>query len=183
MEVSIDGSDLKVLEDFFDSLGRKDQRKVLMASYRKAVKPLLSVARGTVPKTSLMGLYRSLGTEEVAGDTAIFVGSKMNTQTIRREYGRNLISKVWYAHLVELGTGQRSWRRARKVRKGFYKGQMRGGGDSAFGHFGKSTGAMPASHFWENALNATEDQVFNIAGKEWYDEIERFINRTNKRGR
>lgn len=161
MDVSIDGSDLKVLEDFFDSLGRKDQRKVLMASYRKAVKPLLSVAKGTVPKTSLMGLYRSLGTEEVAGDTAIFVGSKTNTKTLRRSHGKNFISKVWYGHIVELGTGQRHWRRKS----------------------GKSTGAMPASHFWENALNTTEDQVFNIAGKEWYDEIERFINRTNKRGR
>lgn len=161
MEVSIDGSDLKVLEDFFDSLGRKDQRKVLMTSYRKAVKPLLSAAKGSVPKSPLMGLYRSLGTTEVPGETSIFVGSKTNTQTLRQSHGINRISKVWYAHLVELGTGQRHWRRKSH----------------------KSTGAMPASHFWENSLAATEDQVFDIAGKEWYDEVERFIVRTNKKGR
>ena len=159
MDVSIDGSNLKVLEDFFDGLEHKDQRKVLMSSYRRAVKPLLSVARGTVPKSPLMGLYRSLGTQEIPGDTAIFVGSKMNTKTLRRSHGKNWISKVWYGHLVELGTGQRQWRR---------KG-------------GKSTGAMPASHFWENALAATEDQVFSIAAKEWYNEIERYIRRTNKK--
>ena len=159
MDISIDVRDLVTLENFFDELEHKDQRKILMSSYRRAVKPLLSAAKGSVPKTSMMGLYRSMGTEEIPGDTAILVGSKMNTKTLRRSGGKKYVGKVWYGHLVEEGTKLRHWRK------------------------GKSTGVMPASHFFRDAISVTEDQVIGIVAEEWYDEIERFINRTIKRAR
>ena len=160
MKLHYDASDLKNLQDFFLGLERTDQTKVLNASYRKAVVPLLNAARASVPKGRMMGLYRSLGTETIPGEAGILVGSKKNTKTMIR--GR--LSKVWYGHLVELGswkTGVRHWKSGSK----------------------KSTGTMPASHFFENACNATEDQVFSSIGNEWYDSIARYIQRTNKKVR
>ena len=178
MELHYDASNLKDLEDFFDGLERTDQTKVLNAAYRKAVVPLLNAARIGVPKGRMMGLYRSLGTETIPGEAGILVGSKRNTKTMVRGRGGTYLSKVWYAHLVELGswkTGERHWRPLRKVKRGYYKGEWRGGD--------KSTGTMPASHFFENACNATEDQVFSSIGNEWYDSIARYIQRTNKKVR
>jgi len=149
MNVTIDGSDLKGLANYFHSLEIQDQRNILMASYRKALTPLVNMSRVMAPKKTGK-LSMSMGTEELPAETAIWVGSKTNTP-----------AKVWYAHIVELGsfrTGVRHWRK---------KSQ-------------KSTGRMPASWFWRDSILATEDQIFQTAGNEWYKEIERYTRISNK---
>ena len=148
--INIDVTELKQLETFFDGLNRRDQKKIIISSYRKAVRPLLAAARANlVGHNKSFGIYRSMGTIEDKNYIAIDVGSKTNTRTVRRSGGRNYISKVWYAHLLEKGTVERIQRR-QSFRKG---AKIRGT------HAGKSTGRMPATHFFENAYNQTENQI------------------------
>jgi len=71
-----------------------------------------------------------------------------------RMYG---INKGWKAHWLESGTVNR------------------------FRKSGGATGSIKASHFMEEAYNATEDQVFGAIEHEWYKAIDRFITATNKR--
>lgn len=183
MKVNIDNSDLKKVSNFFKELEMKDKSKILIASYRKALTPLVNTAIATAPKGKTLGLTRSLGMEDVPGEAAVLAGSKINTMVIRREGGKSMTGKVWYAHLAEMGswkTGERHWKPRRLIRRGYYKGQYRGGGDSGTG-IGKSTGIMPASHFWRDSLMATEDQAFRIAADEWYKEIDLHIRNSNKK--
>jgi len=146
MEVTVDTSQIQILEDFFNDLSNADQRKIFMAAYRKAAKPLVMAAKSTVPYRTRT-LLRSIGTVEVPQEIAILVGAKKSGQY-----------KGWHGHLVESGTVERFRKKS-----------------------GGATGKMPVSHFFENAYNATEDQVFGTIEKSWYDEIDKFILKTNKR--
>ena len=170
--MNIDTRNLKGLEDFFDGLNKRDQKKIIITSYRKAVKPLLAAARANLSgHNKSYGIYRSMGTVEDRTNIAIDVGSKTNTKTVRRTGSRNFITKVWYAHLLEKGTVERIQRR-QSFRRG---AKIRGT------HAGKSTGKMPATHFFENAYNQTENQIFQTVANDWYDSIEKYIRKTNKK--
>lgn len=163
MEVKVDISKFKILEDFFQDLSAMDQKKIFMASFRRAAKPLILEARKNAPlgQNRMIGkiphlrgqLKRSIGSIEMPENTSIFVGSRLRGQSY---------NKGWYAHLLEEGTKERSWRR---------KGTRSG----------KSTGRVMATHFFENAFNSTWDQVSEALSGEWYNEIERHIIRTNKK--
>jgi hypothetical protein len=63
MEVKVDTSQIKVLQDFFLSLSAIDQAKVFMGSYRKASRPLVEAIKARVPRLT-GNLYRSIGTVE-----------------------------------------------------------------------------------------------------------------------
>lgn len=67
-----------------------------------------------------------------------------------------------HGHLLEEGTKMRGY--ITKKNKVFH-----------------STGAGPATHFFENAYNATEEQIFSTVTEEWHREIEKFIRKTNNR--
>jgi len=95
MEVKADISQLDILEDFFSDLSVIDQRKVFISSFRRAVRPLVNMARVTVPKRT-GNLMRSIGTVEVPKEIAIIVGTKTTG-----------LHKGWYGHLMEGGTVQR----------------------------------------------------------------------------
>jgi hypothetical protein len=173
INVRVESRDLGELERTFDSLNKSDQRKIVMASFRKAVKPLLTIARSNLSAhNKSWGVYRSMGTVEAPGELALEVGAITATKTMKKYKGRNLVEKVWYAHLLESGswkTGIRHWKGRRLVRRGFSRGQYRGGN--------KSTGRMPATHFFENAYRQTESQIFSTISNDWYDSIEKFIKR------
>jgi len=156
MEMKIDTSQINVLKDFFDELSTMDQRKIFMASFRKAAKPLIVAARINVPKER-MNLYRSIGSIELPQQIAILVGSKVNTQYVTKK-GR--LSKVWYGNLLEEGTKQR-----------FRKSK----------HGGGATGKVTATHFFENAFNITQEQMYDNMAQEWYNEIDKYIIRMNKK--
>ena len=65
----------------------------------------------------------------------------------------------WHGHLVEEGTEERF----RKTKKG------------------ARTGSVTGTHFFENAYNASENEIINTIQDEWLNEIDRMIIRTNRR--
>ena len=147
MDASIKTDQIKMLEDFFNDLSLVDQKKIFMAGFRKAAKPLLSAARLAAPyKTGRT--KKSFGTIAVPQDIAIIVGSKLS--------GAN---KGWSTHFIESGTKER-FRRT--------KGNA-------------PTGKVTGTHFFENAYNATESQIFDNIENEWLKEIDRFIIKINRR--
>jgi hypothetical protein len=161
MEIKIDISNFKILADFYGELSKVDQTKIWMSAYRKASVPLLSVARSNVPKKGY-GLYNSLGTIARPERNAIEIGSRTNTRHTLYRKGKSSIGKVWYAHLLEWGTVARSWKARR-------------------GHKSKNTGTVSATHFFENAWNSTHTQVENSITKEWFNAINNFITKTNRK--
>jgi HK97 gp10 family phage protein len=174
MEVKLKSDQLKVLEDFFQDLSVIDQKKVFMASFRKAAKPMIIAAKKNAPMGQnhmirkiphIAGqLKRSIGTVEIPKNTSILVGAKLAGQPH---------NKGWYAHFLENGTKERVWRK-QSFRK--QKNIKERGSRS-----GKSTGRTPATHFFENAWNSTKDEVFGTIENEWYNEIDKLILRTNRK--
>ena len=147
MEININTSQIQVLEDFFQGLSSINQRKIFMAGFRRASKPLLAAAKAASP-VDKGTLRKSFGTMEIPQQVAILVGAK-----------KHGVNKGWHGHLVENGTVQRF----RKTKGG------------------ASTGKVIGTHFFEDAYNRTEDQVFSQIEQAWYEEIDRFIMKTNKK--
>jgi len=72
---------------------------------------------------------------------------------------------------------------ARKTRpyKGYHGHLVEDGTAPRFRKSGGSTGAMPATHFFENTYNSTFPQMQKTMEDEWYHAIDRFIISTNKK--
>jgi HK97 gp10 family phage protein len=179
MEVTIDTSQIKVLQNFFDDLSTIDQRKIFMSSFRKAAKPLVDKAKADAPfKTGQ--LMRSIGTIELPQEIAILVGAKLTGG------GKK---SGWYGHILEVGSykvGERFRRPRHKVKKGFYKGEYRGfslAGNKYYDYkIGQgATGILKGTHFFENAYNIVQDKMYDSMTQEWYDAIDRLIIKTNKK--
>jgi hypothetical protein len=156
MDVSIDTNQVKVLQDFFNDLSTIDQRKIFMSAYRKAVKPLVSAAKANAPNKTGQ-LRRSVGTIEKPDDVAIIVGAKLT--------GGNKKSG-WYGNILEVG----SYRVGERFRK---RGK--------FAANRASTGVLKATHWFEEAWDATEKQVYDTIDQEWYTAIDNMIIRVNKK--
>ena len=154
MNATVDTSQLKVLEGFFQDLKLIDQRRVFAAGFRKAAQPLVNAIRGVTPvgkprqyKGRMIpggGLRRSIGTMMIPRDIGIMVGA------LNRKGG-------YHGWLMEYGTKER-------IRKD-----------------GSSTGSVDGRHFVENAYNRTSGQVFSVINEEWYRAIDNKIIRTNKK--
>lgn len=95
MEVQVNTSQLDILEDFFSDLRTVDQRRIFIASFRRASKPLITAARAGAPRRT-GALMKSIGTVEVPNEVAILVGAK-----------KSGTYKGWHGHLVENGTKER----------------------------------------------------------------------------
>ena len=92
MKTEIDYTQIKVLEDFFSKLSHIDQRKIFLAGFRKAGKPLVKAAKANTPiKTGK--LQKSIGTMAIPREIAILVGAKK--------------PKGSHGHLIESGTTER----------------------------------------------------------------------------
>ena len=147
MEINIDVSQIRLLEDFFSGLSSLDQKKVFTAGFRKAAKPLVAAAKASAPyKTGR--LMRSFGTIEMPQDIAILVGAK-----------KSGVKKGWHGHLVENGTAQR-FRRSKH---------------------NAPTGKITGTHFFENAFNMVSEQMYGSIEQEWYNAIDNFIIKTNRK--
>ncbi len=171
MEVQIHTDQIKVLQDFFNDLSEVDQRKVFMASFKKAAKPLIAQAKSNIPhKTRHTGqLARSIKSFEEKDNIAIIVGANKSGK-----------KSGWYADIVERGsfkTGERFWRPFRKIKwRGMYTGESRG-----WKRKRKSTGVLPPHPFMEDAFNETAPQMYDSMAGEWYKEIDRLIAKANKK--
>lgn len=95
MEVNVNTNQLDILEDFFHSLGTMDQRKIFLAGFRRASRPIIATARAGAPRRTGT-LMKSIGTVEVPNEIAILVGAK-----------KSGTYKGWHGHLVENGTRER----------------------------------------------------------------------------
>ena len=69
------------------------------------------------------------------------------------------VNKGWYGHFTEGGTKERF----RKKKKN------------------APSGKITASHWFENAYNATEEQIYDTLEQEWYQAIDRYIVKVNKK--
>jgi len=147
MDVQVNTDQIKILQDFFNGLSSIDQRKIFIASFRRAVKPLVERAKADAPYRTGT-LMRSFGTMEMPENISILVGAKLSG-----------VNKGWYGHLVEKGTIER-FRRKRK---------------------NAPTGRVRGTHFFENAYNSVQEKMYDDMAQAWYDEIDRFIIKTNKR--
>ena len=105
MKLTIDHREIGILKDFFNDLSLPNQRKVLVAAFRKASKPLVLAAKASVPKRTGK-LMKAIGTMAVPREVAILVGAKK--------------PKGSHGHLLESGTVQR--RRKSGGRTGKVKG-------------------------------------------------------------
>ncbi len=92
METTIDSREVDILKKFFNDLSLPNQRKVLLAAFRKAAKPLVVAAKLNVSKDTGR-LMKAIGTMAVPRETSILVGAKKG--------------KGWHGHLLESGTVQR----------------------------------------------------------------------------
>jgi hypothetical protein len=70
-------------------------------------------------------------------------------------------NKGWHGHLVENSTVER-FRRSKH---------------------NAPTGRTIGTHFFENAFNAVEEKMYGSIEQEWYNEIDKFIIRTNKKAK
>lgn len=95
MNLQIDTSQLDALRDFFEGLTAVDQRKIFLAAFRKAAKPLVADAKATVPRRT-GNLANSIGTMGVSGEAALLVGAKKGGGY-----------RGWHGHLIENGTVDR----------------------------------------------------------------------------
>lgn len=169
MDIKIDTSQIKILQDFFDDLSTIDQRKIFMSAYRKAAKPLIAAARANSPTQSIR---KSIGSIEIPERVGIEVGSKTNTMHVAYRNGKYTMSKVWYAHLFEWGTNERFRKLRRKTRSGNWRGVTKGTG---------ATGKINRTDFFLNAWNSTKEQVDNNINQEWFNEINRRIIKVNNK--
>lgn len=147
MEVKVNTSQIRILQDFFDDLSAQDQKKIFTHAYRRASRPLVTMAKALVPLRRGV-LQRSIGTIEVPDEIAILVGAKLSGT-----------SKGWHGRFTENGTKERFRKKKRNA----------------------PTGKIIGSHWFENAYNATEDQVYDSIADEWYKAIDMCITRVNRR--
>jgi len=92
--ITIDTRNIKQLEEFFDEQATRDQRRIFIASYRRAAKPLVAAAKLRVPRRRGK-LMQSIGTMDARNEIAILVGA--------------MRPKGAHGHLVEDGTVERSY--------------------------------------------------------------------------
>jgi hypothetical protein len=93
--IQIDARNIKVLEDFFDEQPTHDQRGFFIASYRKAVKPLVLAMKAGAPIGKKRRLVSSIGTMDAKNEIAILVGA--------------MRPKGAAGHLITGGTVERSY--------------------------------------------------------------------------
>ena len=147
MEITVNTDQIKTLEQFFNDLSSINQRKVFMAGFRRAAKPLITAAKSATPYDTGT-LYKSIGTMEIPNEVAILVGAKKSGKY-----------KGWHGHLVENGTKER-FRRSKD---------------------GARTGKVTGVHFFEHAYDSTQEQMYSQIEQTWYEEIDRFIIKVNKK--
>lgn len=98
--IEIDTRNISHLEEFFDDQATRDQRGIIIASFRRAVKPLVAAAKVNSPRDRGK-LMSSIGTMDARHEVAILVGA--------------MRPKGAHGHLAEEGTVERSYRTKKGV--------------------------------------------------------------------
>jgi len=145
---------IDALEKTFENFQYKDKRKILIAAFRKATRPLSDLARSNAPVGKTGNLKRSIGQVPMRGEMGMWIGARV----IGGYRG-------FHGHLVEDGTVDR-----------FYITKK--GNKHATGHMSVT---KPYSGFFRKAARATEAQAIRSIESDWHDAIARFIIRSKKK--
>lgn len=147
---------VKELDDFFSTMSRSDQQKLIIESYRIGSKPLIEVAR-TLIKTRMKTKSRTRNLEKSVGfvplkavKNSVFAAAKVGA----RRFGQY---KGFHGHLFDAGTA------ARMTKKGL------------------SRGSMTATHFFTDALSKTEQQLINDSQQNMLEALDKQIQRNLKK--
>lgn len=144
------------LNEFFETLARADQRKVIMDSFRIGGKPLIALSRtllkaGLKRKSKFRALEKSLGFVPGRGSrSSVFVSAKIGARKFRPHRG-------FHGHLVNTGTTSRSTRR------------------------GFNRGTMPGTGFFDQAFNQTENQMTTESADYILDALNKLVQRNLKK--
>jgi hypothetical protein len=165
-ELFLDDSNVKILEEFFNDLSKVDQKKIFTSAFKKASVPLVAMIKNNVANdaTDRGNLWRSIGTKAAKEQPGLWVGSILKTKYVTKS---GKLNNVWYGRLTEGGAhnvGRRPKGMGRKAVK------ASGGG-----------GTISARHWFSGAWDWGKYQVYEGIDKEWYQEINRMIVRTNNK--
>jgi hypothetical protein len=159
MDVWIDTSQIKILQDFFNDLSHIDQRNIFIAAIRKAVRPMVETARNLAPHGKTGNLIKSIASEPVRDQIAVAVGVRTGGKY-----------DGWYGKFFEPKEGIEPKQRFRKRIKGVRVATGKG----ATGKIGKEPFIRPAFLYNEDGMNAS------IIG-DFYKAIDQKIIRVNKK--
>lgn len=167
--VTFNTDNLKVLEDAFYEFSTIDQRKIFISAFKKAAVPLVAMIKNNVAQEAIDkgNLYRSIGTTAVPNEVAIWVGSIRKTLYVTP---KGKLSKVWYGLLTENGT------KPRQVKSFLTTYAIKRGREDKRS---LSPRGISATNWFKGAWEWGQYQVYEGIEKEWYESIERFINKTN----
>lgn len=146
----------KELDEFFEKARRKDQRKIILDSFRISSKPLISLARQLLKsslksKSTSRNLEKSIGFVPLrASRNSVFVSAKVGARRFSRYRG-------YHGHLYDAGTGQRTTAS------------------------GLDRGTMPASNFFTGALSQTEGEITNAIADNILTALDKFFQRELKK--
>ena len=179
MKVTVDTKDLKITQEFFEKESQENRKKILIASYKKDMQPLLRLARSYAPSDYRGDLRRSIKMRELKNETGVEVGSDPNTPHLVKVKGQWRLTKVWYGWLLEIGSykGMRYHRHARGFKQIPGKRSPKGIPIKR----GDTTGVLKAYHYLEKANDAVKGQIGKNITKDWYDIINRKITANNNR--
>ena len=153
MEVTIDTSQIKELQKFFEVLSKDDQRKILISSLRKSVRPMVSTAVNLAPLGKTGNVRRAISVREVKDDIAISVG---------------LDKRGWYGVFSEPTITTTNNERFWKKRKGKDGGR-------------RSTGIMTRRPFIIPAYEHFEEQIKETVTRDYYLSIDAKIKAINNK--
>lgn len=147
---------IKELDDFFQSMRIADQRRLFIAAWRIASKPLINTSRVNIRSRMLTRsktkyLEKSIGFVPIRSRSkSVFVSAKVGA----RKGGNN---KGYHGHLFDAGTT------SRRTKKGFNRG------------------TMPATHFFSDALKANETKLINETQNHMLAALDKLITRKLKK--
>lgn len=143
------------LQNFFETLARKDQRKIISDSFRMSSKPLIKQARQNArqkkqTKTDKT-LEKSIGFVAMRSRSkSVFISAKVGARKFKNYKG-------FHGHLFDAGTKSRS------TKKGFDRG------------------SMPATNFWTKAVSATEKRLSEDAADNMLAALDKLIQKNLKK--
>lgn len=149
---TIDVFGVDELNEFFATLARTDQKRVILDSFRKGGEPLIqsskALLKAAIRTKSSGNLVKSFGFVPMPGRrSSVFVSAKIGA----RRFGSY---RGYHGHLFNSGTVPR------QTKQGF------------------SRGKMPATGFFDEALQATENQMIDNSQQYMLEALEKLITKT-----
>ncbi|WP_430811270.1 MULTISPECIES: hypothetical protein [unclassified Carboxylicivirga] len=142
----------KELDELFNQLRSKQQLVILRGAFKKAARPLVLAAKKNLNGTRYKKLRRSIG-----------VRATRNSPNASVFVGARIFGK-WkgqLGYIVNAGTDERRYITKRK--------------------FVHRTGRIQGNNFWDDAIQASRNNVEQSIEQEVFESFTRYVSRANKR--